>query len=101
MSNDNDYAVLSRVKDLPTHQKSYIGDALGYACCFWTKHLVKTPNNGCDTEEIQKAVDEFFTSYLLFWIEVLIIMGNLDIGVHAINDIQQWYISVSCKQFVY
>ena len=99
--NLDDYAVLSRVKDHPTHQNSYIGDALGYACCFWTKHLVKIPNNGCDTEEVQKAVDEFFTSYLLFWIEVLIIMGNLDIGVHAINDIQQWYISVSCKQFVY
>ena len=53
------------------------------------------PNSGSDAEEIQKAIDEFFTTYLLFWIEVLIVMGNLDTGVHAINNIKQWYISVS------
>ena len=99
--NLDNYAVLSRVEDLSTHRKSHIGDALGYACCFWTRHLVKTPNSGHDAEEVQKAINEFFTTYLLFWIEVLAIMGNLDTGVYAINDIQQWYISVSCDDFVF
>ena len=94
--NLDNYAVLSRVDDLSTHQKSHIGGALEYACCFWTRHLIKTPNNGQDTEKVQKAIDEFFSTYLLFWIEVLAIMGDLDTGVYAINDIQQWYISVSC-----
>ena len=98
--NLDDHAVLSRVKDLSTHQKSHIGDALGYACRFWTKHLIKTPNSGHDAEEVQKAIDEFFTTYLPFWIEVLAIMGNLETGVYAINDIQQWYISVSYEDFV-
>ena len=93
--NLDDYTILSRGEDLSTHQKSHIGDALGYACCFWTRHLINTPNSGSDAEEIQKVIDEFFTTYLLFWIEVLIIMGNLDTGVHAINNIKQWYISVS------
>ena len=99
--NLDNYAVLSRVEDLSTHWKSHIGDALGYACCFWTRHLIKTPNSGHDAEEVQKAINEFFTTYLLFWIEVLAIMGNLDTGVYAINDIQQWYISVSCDDFVF
>ena len=58
---------------------------------------MKTPSSGHDVEEVHKAIDEFFTTYLLFWIEVLVIVGNLDAGVYAINDIQQWYISVSCK----
>ena len=98
--NLDNYAVLSRVEDLSTHWKSHIGDALGYACCFWTRHLIKTPNSGHDAEEVQKAINEFFTTYLLFWIEVLAIMGNLDTGVYAINDIQQWYISVSYNDFV-
>ena len=97
----DDHTVLSRVKDLPTHRKSHIGDALGYACRFWTKHLIKTPSSGCDTEKVHKAIDEFFTTYLLFWIEVLVVMGNLDATVYAINDIQQWYISVSCKLFTF
>ena len=98
--NLDDHAVLSRVEDLPTHRKSYIGNALGYACRFWTRHLLNTPSSGKDAEEVQKAIDEFFTTYLLFWIEVLAIMGNLDTGVHAINEVQQWYISVSCNDLV-
>jgi hypothetical protein len=39
--NLDDYTVLSEVKDLPTHLKTHIGDALGYACQFWTSHLVE------------------------------------------------------------
>ena len=99
--NLDDYAILSGVKDLTTCRKVHIGGTLEYACCFWTRHLLKTPSSGQDVEEVHKAIDGFFTTCLLFWIEVLAIMGNLDIGVHAINDIQQWYNSVSFEDFIY
>ena len=99
--NLDDYADLSNVYDLSARRKKYIGDGLEYACQFWTKHLTKSPTNGPDTEKVQKAIDKFFTKHLLLWIEVLIIMGNLDAGVHSINDIQQWYISVSYAHTVY
>jgi len=89
-------ANLSDVGDLSTRKKEYIGEALEYACQFWTKHLMKSPSSGPDVEEVQKAIDKFFTTYLLFWIEVLIIMGNLGASVHSINDIQQWCTLVSC-----
>ena len=98
--NLDDHIILRGVGDLSTRQKTYVGSALEYACCFWTRHLVKTPSDG-HNGEIQKAIDEFFTTHLLFWIEVLAIMGNLDIGVYAINDIKQWYISVSYKEYIY
>ena len=94
--NLDDYAVLSGVEDLSTCRKSHIGDALEHACHFWTRHLAESPNSGLNGKNLQKAIDEFFTMYLLFWIEVLAIMGNLDVGVHAIDNVQQWYISVSC-----
>ena len=58
---------------------------------------METPSSGHGAKEVQKAINEFFTTHLLFWIEVLIIMGDLDIGVYAINDIKQWYILVSCE----
>ena len=96
----DDHTILSRVGDLSTRQKTHIGSALEYACCFWTRHLVKTPSEGYKFE-IQKAIDEFFTTHLLFWIEALAIMGNLGIGVYAINDIKQWYISVSFKESIH
>ena len=88
-------ADLNDLNDLSTRRKEYIGEALEYTCKFWTKHLMESPSSGPGVEEVQKAVDKFFTTHLLFWIEVLIIMGNLDASVHSINDIQQWYTLVS------
>ena len=87
---------LSDVKDLSAQRKEHIGDGLEYACEFWTKHLVESPNSGCNAERVQEAIDKFFTTHLLFWIEVLAIMGRLDVSVYSINDIQQWYNLVSC-----
>jgi hypothetical protein len=65
------------VNDLSARRKEHIGDALEYACQFWTKHLVKSPSSGSDAGRVQKAIDKFFTTHLLFWIEVLIIMETL------------------------
>ena len=96
--NLDDHAVLSEVKDLPTRCKDHIGDALEYACQFWTKHLLKTPNNSPNIKEVQKTVDQFFTTCLPYWIEVLVLTGNLGVGVYAINDVEQWYALVSDVQ---
>ena len=92
----DDGTVLSEVKDLSAHQKDHIGDALKYACCFWAKHLLKIPSSNSHIKELQKLINDFFATQLLFWIEVLSITGNLNICVHALNNIQQWYILVSC-----
>ena len=92
----DEFVSLDRVEDLPTHKKTHIGDALGYACQFWTRHLVEIPSSSRDVEEIYKAINKFFTTQLLYWIEVLCLMRNLDVGVHAINDVHKWYTLVSC-----
>ena len=95
--NLDDYAFLNKLEDLPARRTACIGSALEYACRFWTGHLMETPNSGNYAEEVRQAINEFFTTQLLFWIEVLIIMGNLDTSVYALNNIQQWFISVSCE----
>ena len=92
----DDHAILSAVEDCSDHRKEYIGDALEYACCFLTKHLVGVPGSDPGVGEVQEAINTFFTTCLLFWIEVLSLVGELDIGIHALNDIQQWYTLVSC-----
>ena len=94
-------AILSKVGDLSTYQKKHIGDALEYSCRFWTRHLVEVPISGHDIEEVYKAIDKFFTTHLLFWIEVLVVMSSLGISVYAINDVQQWYTSVSWGQITH
>ena len=97
----DDYVVLSGVKDLSAQKKDHIGDAVGYACQFWTKHLLGVPGDSPHVEEVQGGMDKFFTTNLLQWIEVLIILGNLDVGVYAMNDIEQWCTSVSIIETIW
>ena len=92
----DDYIFLTEVEDLPNYRKNNIGDALEYACSFWTKHLLIIPVSGPNIGEVQEAIDKFFTTHLLFWIEVLSLIGKLDIAVYALNNVQQWYALVSC-----
>ena len=91
----DDYTVLSEVQNLSDCWKDHIGDALEYGCHFWTKHLLKIPVSSPDVDEVQKAIDKFSSTHLLFWIELLGFMGNLSVGVYALDDIQQWYTLVS------
>jgi hypothetical protein len=91
----DDHAILSEVRDIPIRKETHIGDALEYACRFWTKHLLETPSKTPHIEEVQNAIDKFFTVHLLYWIEVLAITGNLGTGVYSMNDIEKWYSLVS------
>jgi len=91
----DDYAVLSEVRDLLTHQRTHIGDALEYACCFWTTHLMGTVGSNLDIKDVEQAIDTFFTKYFLFWVEVLSLLGKLEAGVSALSNIDKWYTQVS------
>ena len=92
----DDHVVLSEVEDLDTRRGRYIGDTLEYACCFWAKHLARTATSDPDVSGVYEAIDKFFTTCFLFWLEALSLMRNLDIGAHALNDIHEWYALVSC-----
>ena len=96
----DDYAILSKVGDISALQKVYIGDSLEYACRFWTKHLLEIPGSSPYVEDIQREIDQFFTTHLPYWIEVLILTRNLDIGVYAMNDVEKWCSSVSSMRAV-
>ena len=93
--NLDDYAILTRVKDFSTQKKDHIGEGLEYACQFWTKHLLGVPSDSPCVQEVQRAIGQFFTTHFLHWIEVLVVVGKLSAGVHAMNDIEQWYAGVS------
>ena len=99
--NLDDHSVLSEIKDLSTLKATHIDDALKYACCFWTNHLARIPSSSDGVEEIYTVIDNFFATGFLCWIEILILIGSLDIGVYALNDIEQWYLLVSHVQGFY
>ena len=99
--NLDDHTSLSEVENLHASRRVYIGDALEYACCFWTTHLSRTAGSSLCVGEVQKEIDEFFSTCFLSWIEVLSLLGKLDVGVYALSDIEQWYMKVSCMWRVY
>jgi hypothetical protein len=93
--NLQDFAILGEVKGLSTQKKDHIGDALEYACQFWTKHLLGVPSDSPCVQEVQREIDQFFATHFLHWAEALVLMGNVDIGVYALKDIEEWYTEVS------
>jgi len=97
----DDYAILSEVKDLSARRKNYIGDALEYACQFWTKHLLGIPGDSLHVQEVQEMINKFFTTHLLYWIEALAIIGDLGIGLYAMDDIKKWCVLVSGMQTIH
>ena len=96
--NLDDYAVPREVPDFTTHKKTHIGDALEYACQFWTRHLLGVPSSGPHVEVVQNTIDTFFRAHFFHWIEVLTLTGHLSVGVYAMHNVEQWYNMVShCK----
>ena len=94
----DDSTILSKVEDLPTLRTTHIGQTLEYACQFWASHLAKVSDISDGATEIFQAIDDFFETGFLSWVEVLILTKNLDVGVYALNDIEQWYTLVSHAQ---
>ena len=84
----------SDVKDLASRIKENISDALQYSSLYWSNHLCFTP----DTSErrMWDKLRKFFEGpYALFWVEVLSIMGMLQIGVPSLRELTSKLVKVS------
>ena len=97
----DDYVSLDGVEDLFSQRRNNIESSLEYACKFWSRHLLGTIGSTSHTKEIEKAINDFSKTHLLHWIEVLVLLGNLDVGIYAMNDIKQWCAAVSTADIVY
>ncbi|KAG6829936.1 hypothetical protein H0H87_009696 [Tephrocybe sp. NHM501043] len=60
---------------------------LDYACRYWAEHLMQTSA----TPAVQKALDEFLESKVLFWIERLDSLGSLMAAATALEKTRIWY----------
>jgi hypothetical protein len=66
--------------DVREKVRSMDGD-LVYACRYWAGHLSKAMLNGT----LLKLLQTFILERLLYWVEVLCLIGNLDGGVNALR----------------
>ena len=70
----------SEVIDLRERTNKHIGQALGYACRSWHKHLFGAIP-ACITPILRRFLKEKF----LFWLEVLSVLGAASEAVHALE----------------
>src|SRR5258706_4794844 len=77
------------IKDLPSRIKEHISDALQYSSLYLSNHLCFTPDNG--DPRVWGKLKEFFEGlYVLFWVEVLSIMGMVPIGAPSLRRVIKW-----------
>ena len=70
----------SEVIDLKERTEEHIGQALKYACKSWHKHLV-----GTIPAEVAPVLHKFMKKKVLFWLEVLSVLGSAREAVDALE----------------
>ena len=70
----------SEVIDLKERTEEHISRALEYSCRSWHKHLVGTIPAG-----VAPVLDEFLEKKLLFWLEVLSVLGAVRQAIDALE----------------
>jgi hypothetical protein len=83
----------SEVDDLKERTEQNIDQALEYACRSWHKHLVDPTS--AHRLKITHLLHQFLEKKLLFWLEVLSVLGAVREAVDALNVIIKW-LDVSC-----
>ena len=81
-----DLVANSDVSDLKERIERYIDPALQYACQSWHTHLVAGRHStSVSTLEITSALHRFLEEKLLFWLEVLSVLGATRNAVNALR----------------
>jgi hypothetical protein len=77
----------SEVEDLKSRLDIAIPPDLRYACIHWAMHLSKADTTAPDT---LKCLTSFCFTHLLHWLEVLSLVGCLDVARISLKSAQQW-----------
>jgi len=81
--------------DIPTTDKSALSPLISYSSQFWADHLFQTQHD----EILIKAVEFVMYEKLLFWIEVMSILGK----AHEVSAIRrralEWHTLAVCPEF--
>jgi hypothetical protein len=82
----------SEVDDLPSRITKCISPHTRYACRHWAIHLA----NAIVSDDLIVLMKEFCSKYLLYWIEVCSLLGELRNALVALNDVQK-FLAVCCS----
>ena len=78
------------VKDLSGRMERYIGKPLAYACRYWAEHLSHVlPTESSET--LKQMVDRLIRTKLLYWIEVLSLLGDMGTANMSLARVRKWF----------
>ena len=80
----------SDISDLKERIERYIDPALRYACRSWHTHLVGGHAPLTNTLEVTATLHRFLERKLLFWLEVLSVLGAVRNAVDALKATADW-----------
>jgi len=79
------------VEDLQSRIEENIPDSLQYSSLYWSNHLCLSPDSmECDPRALGKLKGFFEGPWLLFWIEVLSVMGMVPTGAPSLRRVMTW-----------
>ena len=83
---ETSYLSNKNMPGLATHIKDTIPTYLSYSCQFWADHLQNTSTYS----KILQAVNEFINNRLLYWLEVLSLIGEVGTASPALEAMAEW-----------
>jgi hypothetical protein len=69
------------LRDLPRNGKKFLPDDLTYACRYWARHFAESNLD----RSLMDLLGAFASSRLLYWIEYLSLIGDLDLGTSGLG----------------
>jgi hypothetical protein len=81
----------AQVKDLEERKRKYIGDTLSYACQYWAEHLSYVSPTAVGIDLVVGALSKLVHEKLLYWIEVLSLLGKLSVVVTSLMEARYWH----------
>ena len=85
-----DLVANSDVGDLKERIELYTDPALQYACRSWHTYLAAGHPTSVSTLEITSALHRFLGKKLMFWLEVLSVLGAVRSAVDALQAAVSW-----------
>ncbi|KAI0341545.1 WD40 repeat-like protein [Trametopsis cervina] len=83
---ETSYRANKDVSDLAPRIQNNIYPALNYACRFWNSHLTAAPHKECPFD----ALSLFLERKLLFWLEVMSLLGLVGSASTGIKEVHKW-----------
>jgi hypothetical protein len=83
--NIGDYTKMNHeVEDLDHKKAAFLPGDLLYACRYWALHVRESSTS----EPLIQLVEKFVSTSILYWIEVLSLIGELDGGMASLQEIR-------------